>query len=355
MVQLAPAAPGQPFGHRSYVPDMAYAYDVAHRNGHFVATVEVIDLETVPHVIMGTSGVCPFPWGACVSSAAGGDVQGYDMYGQYVEETLAAGVPGVIAFAAVIGAPADIAWTNVYGLPYAYVADDDDTPVDITITGPDADGDHRGTFVYAGDFTDSGHATVTVAYQAAVGNLMGDPYSTHETNVVGSVDVAVTGTIEVTGVVTLTIPAATAGFATGFTVTFPDGHTMRGNLGVSPLTHTLSPIWMSQYARNIGGDAAALDRLVAIGFDDTRFKGLYADLTGSLVAGTSEPLPDPEPPAVLTPVPASFGSHANADAWLAEYIALTGFDTPDEWGGATLTTKRDIAQALYEHWQANHT
>lgn len=368
-MQLATSRQGQPLGRPSITPGAAYVYDLSHRDGLFVGTLYVQDISGEPLNLndMAESGVCPVATGACISSAGGGDITGYDMYGQLVTETVAAAGTSTIAFAFVTDAPADALWANQFGLPYMYAADAPTPNTDVTIIPPDDAEDARGTFTFGGTFLDEDppqQTPVEVPYVVDKMNVFGTPYAErYAAGTVGSTPLAVTGTIDDDGLITLAIPAAVLGKPTGFTATFADGHTVRGDLGVTPLTHTLSPLWMSQYAQAIADDADALGRLVAIGFDAAEAKSMYVPLTGEVAAPLSAPTPSsgpmpppPAPPAPTVPVvPSSFSTHAEADAWLAAYISATGFDEPDVWNGETLTAKRSIAQSLYEHWEADHS
>jgi hypothetical protein len=317
---------------------MTYAYDVAYKVGHFKGTVELVDLATIPPVKMGQGSTCPVPWGACVSSVTGGVVAGSDMYGQLVRETVGAAGTSKIAFAAITSGPADAKWVNKFGLPYKYVATNAETPGDITITAPAADGDNRGTFVYSGAFSGTHIATVTVAYKADISNLMGDPYAPRFASAaIDSATLAVTATyVPATGVMTVTVPASTpAGVKT--TVTFPDGHTERGVAG-TPLVHTLSPVWRSQYGDVI--NAAAADRLVAVSFDGSFIKNVYADVTGFVGADDPEPEPDPVPDPEPTQSWDDMTTHAALDDFVQHWVDDHGLVLPDNWGSMTLAGKK---------------
>lgn len=282
-MQLAPASPSQPIGHNSHVPNMEYAYDVVHRTGLVTATLKVASITGTPikGARMGVSVVCPIDTGACVSSATGGIVTGTDMYGQPVRETVGIAGTSEIAFAAIQSAPADAQWANQFGLPYKYLDDATPPATNITITAPASDGDARGTFVVVSPALTSVYQDIQLNYVADKLNLMGDAYASRwASDPVGSLTVSVTATLDPTGEAVVTIPEAGTP-ASAVTVTFPDGHTVRGTSGTE-ITHQLSPIWMSQYAKAIGTDEDALNKLIAVGFDNTAYEGVYATVTGGV-------------------------------------------------------------------------
>jgi len=66
-----------------------------------------------------------------------------------------------------------------------------------------------------------------------------------------------------------------------------------------------------------------------------------ADRFGS--AGTDVPDPNPQP---MPPLPPSFASHGEAEAWLDAYTAWLGIGTPFNWDGKTLEEKHVIATEL---------
>ena len=156
--------------HNNYVPNLAYAADVA-KDGRVDAMVVLSG--PIAAVTIAARPVCPMPYGAKITGT--GAVRGFDYLGQPIGETLAGA--SKMAYYNVTQAPAGTAWLDEYGLPYAYasagVAD-----ASITITAPSgvAGEDARGTFV-----VNSGNTAGTrklLSYVPIAGNLYGNRYPT---------------------------------------------------------------------------------------------------------------------------------------------------------------------------------
>lgn len=365
-MQLATSAQGQPLGRPSITPGDAYVYDISHRNGMYVGSVFIQDIEGDPVnlVDMAEAGVCPVATGACVTSAAGGTIEGYDMYGQLVREDVAAAGTSTIALAFVTNAPADATWTNQYGLPYMYSADADASNTDVTITPPADDEDARGTFAFAGTFVDEDPAQQTevlIPYVVDQTNVFGTPYAERFASPeFDTQSIVITGTIDGTGLVTLTIPS-TGDAEVPCQITYPDGSRQYAPSDSAP-THTLSEVWMQQYGRIIVDDAAALGNLVTVDPLGNEYAPVYVQLTGTaepaVMASPAPPAEEPpteEPPATLSAPPASFTTHAAADAWLDEYAQVVlGFDADTiDWTSMNLSEKKTAAQSLYDAWLAD--
>lgn len=286
-MQHATEAIGVPFARGLNVSETKYAAEVNSVTGLTAPTLRIKDIgglalaSAVAARRMGDTIVSLIPTGACISSVSGGVIEGWDMYGQYVAQTVAAAGTSTIAFAGVVKYPADALWVERYGLPYKYSAAAAAPNADVTITASGPSADARGTFVYAGAFGADGWADVPVPYVADRDALFGAPYADRFDLAVASryaTALAVVGTINNTGAIALTIPTSGLASQVPCTVTFPDGTTVRA-ITNSVVNHTLSPVWMSQYA-NVVPD---VDKLVAVSFDWPQFAGVYANLTGSLV------------------------------------------------------------------------
>lgn len=277
-MQLAPEGPGQPMGHQSYVPAM-YAYDVAHRSGVADITIKLQDLEalTMPFVDMADAIVCPVSTGACVSSTTGGVVKGFDMYGQYIEETVGAAGTSTIAFASVHEAPADAAWANQFGLPYAYAGAAPNPNADVTFTAPAADEDARGTFAYGGSL--AAPVEVAVPYLTVRDNLMGDPYAPRFATTDREAETTMAATIDNTGAIAIT-KTLIADDSAVQVYTFPDGGTVVTDNAAEALNYTLSPLWMSKYAKQVVLEAVK-DTLVS--GSTPAGTSIKVNLTGDLV------------------------------------------------------------------------
>lgn len=289
MTQQSTQAIGAPFSRRLNVSDMNYAYEVDTKTGFCAPVIAIADIAGVSVGFgkkMGETDVCPIATGACVSSPAGGLVEGWDMYGQFVAEIVAPGGTSTIAFAGITGAPSDAQWANRFGLPYKWKADAATPNQDVTLAPPADDEDSRGTFSFGGSFNDTdpySFTEVEVPYIADRTALFGVPYSERfdaTTEERFATDIEVTATVDAAGAVAVTI-ASTGSNETPATITFPDGTTVRGASG-SIVNHTLSPLWMSKYARQIGDDQTSLDRLIAVAFDWPVFRNVNAVVSGSL-------------------------------------------------------------------------
>lgn len=340
-MQLATQQIGVPFARPLNVKDMGYAYDVDSGNGMCEPTLWIIDLDDVPVLSakpMGDAYVCPVATGACISSAAGGAAVGYDMYGQLVRETLAAGAPSKIAFAGVVTCPDDTEWVSQFGLPYKYKGAHPLPNAANTVTAPAADGDARGTFVTTVDISEGAH--VSVPYVADLTALFGAPYAERFKSGERVAPVTMAGTVTAAGLVTIVKTLIADGARNQF-YTLPDGQQIVTPNAAGPVVRTLSPLWMSKYARVI----TDIDTLVRGGTENGT--SILVNLTGSVASNMSEPVPTPEPPVFPT-LPASFSTHAQADAWLDEFTTALGIGEPLDWANMTLAQKHAAAQDLID-------
>lgn len=345
-MQVATEAIGAPFGRPLNVADMNFAADVDVATGMTAPTLQIADIEglaiTKP---MGVASICPVATGACVGSTTGGDVTGWDMYGQLITETVAAAGVSTIAFAGIVGAPDDAVWVNQFGLPYKYLGDAASPNADVTITAPDPAEDARGTFAFGGTFVDTDpmkYTEVEVPYIADRAELMGAPYASRFETTAAVAETVMVGTIDNTGAIAITTTLI-ADDSTQQVYSFPDGGTVAVDNGAGTLNYTLSPLWMSKYARNI----TDVDTLVS--GSTNHGSSIAVNLTGSvaLLSGSAPtPTPTPTPPPAL---PASFNTHADANGWLAAFNAWSPVDvSPDGWGSMTLTEKHTICQTIYD-------
>lgn len=276
-MQLAPKSIGVPFSRPLNVAETKYAADVDAQTGFCAPYLVLPDIDgdaVDAGKAMGATAVCPCQTGACVSSVTGGVVVGWDMYGQYIEETIGAASDGTIAFAGLTSYPADALWTNQYGLPYKYSAAAATPNASITITPSAADEDSRGTIAYSGAYT-NGEATVEVPYVADRDALFGAPYDTRFATPAAAADDEFAGTVASTGAISITqtLVADTSQYVF---YTFADGYQVRYDNGADTVNHTLSALWMSQYA----ADWADVDVLVsAVTEAGTK---IVINLTGSL-------------------------------------------------------------------------
>ena len=256
------------------LPKDAYVYDIEHRTGLCIASVDLPDITGIGmnEVGMGATSICPIDLGAAVQSATGGPVLGYDMYGQTVVEILGAGVPSKYTFAGVIGGPDDLAWLNVFSLPYKWASGGG---AEGTYTPPAADGDPRGTFEPAAA------GLTQLNYTVDQTDTFGNMQDRFASPAFGSEAFAPTGTIDNTGACAITIPS-TGGTELPCTVTFPDGRVISAQTG-TPVNYTLAPLWMSKYAKVIGADADALANLVTVDALGNDRAPVYVGLTGSLL------------------------------------------------------------------------
>lgn len=234
----------------SHVPAMKYAMDVTVGSGIARPTMalEGIAGVAVSTHVMGDVGVCPVSCGACVSSTTGGLVQGYDMYGQYIEETVAAEGTSTIAFAGILAAPADAVWADQYGLPYKYAGAAADAPAGVvTYTEPASDEDARGTFALDTPLATGVRDEVELYYLADTENLMGDAYATRFASPDRVSAVTEAGTLnKSTGVGSITKVASsdTSGIRW---YTLPDGQVLESNDSAGALAFTLSSLYISKY------------------------------------------------------------------------------------------------------------
>lgn len=333
---------GVPFARPTVVSDVQYVYDIEHRSGLAIPSIHLIDLDGVSlfdDKPMGAASVCPMPTGACVSSVAGGSVEGWDMYGQFVQETLSAGATSKIAFAGVVVGPPDLEWESRYGLPYKWIAADASQDADIVMTPPAADGDARGTFIYQG--TDK---VVELRYYADREQPFGAPYATRFASSPRTARATFAGTINTGGVIAVTKTQIADG-ATYIFLTMPDGQTIKSLNAAGVVNYTLPPLWMSKYARTI----TDIDTLIRGSTENGT--PIIVNLTGNVAAPVIAPAPPPDPPPAPAPfpaLPATFTTHAQADAWLDEFTLALGVGEPLDWATQTLAQKHASAQALID-------
>ena len=311
-----------------------YVYDIDHRNDLCTAVVKVMDLSAIP-VSIGV--VCPVGTGAAITTDEGGVIAGYDMYGQHITETVGLAGTSDACFMSVISAPADAVWTNTYGLPYKHLSNDG-LPADVTyIAATGTNG--RGAFTYAGS-----DAEVALSYTVDRVNMFGDVRADFATtDAIDAVTFAAALT-QATGVIAITT-ALVADDSETVTYVFPDGHTVEADNGVGTVSHTLSPLYMSQYGRLAMGDQN-LDGLVrAVTKNGTH---VIVNITGTVAPTAAsddpaDPAPAPDPAPEL---PASFSTHAQANAWLDAYTSSLGIGEPLDWANQSLAEKHAAATAL---------
>jgi hypothetical protein len=344
-MQLATQQIGAPFARPLNVKDMGYAYEVDSGNGMCEPTLWLIDIDDVSVLEakpMGDAYMCVVGTGACVTSVAGGEVIGFDMYGQYVRETLAAGTPSKIAFAGIVTCPDDTKWVSQFGLPYKYRTAHPVPNAANTITASAADGDARGTFVTTADISEGAH--VSVPYVADLTALFGAPYAERFKSGARVAPVTMVGTINVSGNITITKTLIADGSRNQF-YTLPDGQQIRTANAAGPVNAKLSPLWMSKYARTI----TDVDTLVRGGTENGT--SILVNLTGIVATPTSADDPDPVPlpgPTPFPTLPAAFTTHVQADAWLDEFTLALGVGEPLDWASQTLAQKYASAQALID-------
>lgn len=272
MVQLASAAVGGAPATNSHVPNMKYAYDVVERGGRAIPTIKVDDIAgaVAANGIAMFDGIkCKVDTGALISSAAGGVVEGFDMYGQFMRETIAAAGTGTLAFAYITSWPADALWVNAFGLPYKFVSS---TQAGITYTAHSADTDERGTFVVDGGVT--APTEVTLDYIADTTNLMGDAYASRYASVAFDNDNAtIVGTINMTTGAVSIDTAVVADAGDNLTFFFPDGAvvTVANAAAAGAVARTMNALWFSKYKRTLPQDN--IDDLIS-------FRGSNANVTG---------------------------------------------------------------------------
>jgi hypothetical protein len=337
-MQLATQQIGAPFARPLNVKDMGYAYEVDSGSGLCEPTLWLVDIDGTPafqQKLMGDVNVCPVSTGACVVSAAGGEIIGYDMYGQFVKETVAAAGTTKIAFAGIVTGPDDVMWTNKFGLPYKYKGAHPVPNAANTITASAADGDARGTFVTTADISKGAH--VSVPYVADLTALFGAPYADRFKSGTRVAPVTMAGTINVSGVIAITKTLIADGSRNQF-YTLPDGQQITTPNAAGTVNATLSKLWMSKYARTITN----VDTLVRGGTENGT--SILVNLTGIIATPTSGSAPAPVIPAL----PTSFTTHAQADAWLDEFALGVGVGEPLDWATLTLAQKYASAQALID-------
>lgn len=242
----APATP-------SHVPNMKYAYEVG-VGGVVDLKMTVDDINEISvhddDYVMGNTAFCPVHSGACVSSVTGGVVRGFDMLGQFCEQTVGAAGTSTIAFAGITSAPADALWANRYGLPYKYSGVAANAPAGITFIASAADGDARGTFTVNAGVT--AETEVRLMYLADDTNLHGDPYSARFTTPDRVADDPTTGTLNsATGAIAITTAVAADTSSYQF-FTMPDGAVVRAANGIGTVNYTLPKLWLSKYGSTLG-------------------------------------------------------------------------------------------------------
>lgn len=275
-MQIAPEALTGVPGRNLNVADMKYVYDIDHRNGLALPTIQLSDIDAMGVFArrMGNVGVCPVATGACVSSATGGVVYGFDMYGQYIQQTVGVGGTSTIAFAVVTEAPADALWANQFGLPYKYSDAAAAPNADVTITASGADADSRGTFAYAGSLTAGEYTEVEVPYMIDTDAPYGAPYNTRFDTTAAVASTEFAGTVNNTGAIAIT-KTLIADDSAFITLSFADGTTVRTANAAEAYNHTLNPLWMSKYA-----SVADVDKIVT-GVTE-HGSPITVNLTGSL-------------------------------------------------------------------------
>lgn len=315
-----------------------YVFEIDSQTGLATPTVFVNDIEGALIHNMGHTAICPVPMGACVTSTTGGLIQGFDAYGEYIEETVAGAGTSTIAFAAVTAAPTDAEWVNQFGLPYKRLSG---TTTGITYTIHASDEDERGTFVVDGGV--SGPTEIELSYIADKNNPFGDSYATrYASGTIGDTTLAVTATIDAEGDIVVTLPT-TGGVETPATVTFPDGRTIRG-VTDDTVSHRLSPLYLSKYRDVINTDAFH-DRLVAVAFDNTDFKAVYADVTGSLTP-TLEALVEGEGTDTVTITLSGIPAGGQTITVAGIVVDATAIDDPDPYVVIVDDTLAEIATGL---------
>ena len=276
MNQLATEGGG--FGPRSMgVPRAAdnnskiYVYDIDHRSNVCQAQVHIEELDAI---LVVDEPQCRVPTGATIASVTGGVVIGYDMYGQYITETVGAAGTSDTAFLTVLAAPADALWVSEYGLPYRY-ADDPAPPADVTYVAP-ANLNERGTFTWGGTYP----ATVVHNYTVDPVNMFGDTMANFASPDAIAAD-TFAATVDETGAIEITTTLV-ADSSTKVIFTFPDGKTVVADNGAGTVNYTLSPLWMSKYAAIIADNDSFLDTMIRAATNAGTH--VIVDVTGSLVA-----------------------------------------------------------------------
>lgn len=314
MHQLATEGGG--FGPRGFgVPGAAdnnaksYVYDIDNRNNQCIAVTKVMDISTT---LCSDVDVCPVGTGAKVGSVSGGVVAGYDMYGQYQKETVGAAGTSVACYSAIATAPADALWVNEFGLPYTYASDT--ATGDVSYVAPTGI-NKRGSFVFSGDFPDE----ATHDYIVDRVNMFGDNSADFAGGQPGEAAVIVAATVDNTGVIAITQTALGDGSAS-ITYRFPDSGQITQADGAATVNYTLSPLWMSKYARNQILEEV-LDGLIRAASDIGTH--VIVDLTGGIT-----PTPKAkqgEQPSVQGPFSA-FGT----EFWVNTDTCKIGFDADSD-------------------------
>lgn len=230
-----------------------YVYDIDHRNNLCIATTKI---QSIVGVAVDPDVLCPVATGATISTVTGGVIEGYDMYGQFITETVAALGTSEACFMHVVSAPTDALWANEFGLPYRY-ASDGGVPANVTYVAPADNTNYRGAFTWGGTFP----AEVTLEYTVSRTNMFGDIGTVGP----GPDEAAVTmsGTINTaTGAIAIS-QTLLAAVDHGDTVTyiFPDGGQVVVNNTLQTVNYTLSSLYRSKYGFAAFG-TDNLDKLV---------------------------------------------------------------------------------------------
>lgn len=244
-----------------------YVYDIDHRSNQCIAVTKVMDLSTTP-VALGIS--CPVGTGAAVASVTGGAIAGFDMYGQYITETVGVAGTSVACYSSIAFGPADLLWTNTFGLPYKHASNN--SPVNITYVAPTGV-NGRGSFTWGGAFP----AEVAHDYVVDRVNMFGDVRADRPTPLA---EVTMVGTINNTGAIAITTTEVADGSST-LLFTFPadQGGSVEAANAAGTVNYQLSSLWMSKYSGNAWTDALIDDLVRGVSKNGTPIK---VDLTGSL-------------------------------------------------------------------------
>lgn len=296
--------------------DKSYVYDIDHRSDQCVAVTKVMDIAGIP-VSLGIS--CPVGTGAAVTSVTGGDIGGFDMYGQYITETVAAAGTSVATYQALAFGPDDLLWANIFGLPYRHAADN--APADIVYTPP-AGVDGRGKFTWGGTFPAEAKHDYTVDRVNMFGDVR-DQFASGE----AIADQTWSGTIDANGQIVIT-KAAIADSSDWVRFRFDDNQRkVTPNDGAGTITHNLDPWYLSTRKGLILGIHEAGQLIYGTTSNNTQ---VLVTLTGVEPGQTGvDPAPVPNP--VKGPFMA-FG----IEFWVNEDTCMVGFDIdsdehPDTW------------------------
>lgn len=295
-MQHATEAIGAPFSRPlRFEQESMYVYDIDHRSGLAMPTLQIADIAGVAAKVMGEALVCPVATGACVSSTTGGEVVGWDMYGQLVKETVAAAGTSKIAFAGLTSSPADAVWANQYGLPYKYSAAAATPNADVTITASAADGDSRGTFTFGGTLVDTDppkYTEVQVPYMVDMSWPFGEAYAPRYETAAAVAAQTFAATIDNTGAIAITQIAITNDDS-AIVYQFPDGGQITQAAGAATVNYMLSPLWLDKYRRAQELDMNEDGLVRAATIQGTHVK---VDLTGTIARSAPTP-PQPAPVA----------------------------------------------------------